>query len=244
MFGVDSPQGPQGRPTLRFVRRRPTCLALAATVVGIAALGAIPPVAERTAKLRILDAPPASAAALVGKPGAPPERAFDLATSRAVPTPDGPGYVVTSRDRRQLCLVLPDVGAPGTFGSSCHSVATVERRGTLGLMVRARTRGQAGRSLVAFVLPAGADTRVTIESAGQQLPVSVTHGVAVATLEVEGTLRFWVGGRRFERAIPAPFFDSGRGELHCRNGKVVPVQLPVRPANGGAPAIDTARLCR
>lgn len=238
---VAAPPGNHRRPPRRL-RGAPRPLFALAGVVGItAALGSTSELAERTEDLRVLSAPEASAASLAGRPGAPSPAAYDYGRSRQFSTPDGRGYVLTSRGDRTLCLVLPDGAAPGTFGSSCARISTVARSGALGQMVLPERGTTPGRVLTAFILPSGASPDVRVTTDAGDVPVSVSAGVAVAVTSTSATLHYDVRGHARTRALGAPFKETGAAIIACRGGRRVEVTLP--PV-GKSTRLNTARYCR
>ncbi len=211
-------------------------------VVAAGTLAAVALWAGSSAVLPVLGARPADARALAGKPGVPPADRFDLGASRAFPTPDGPGHIIPSHDGRRLCVVLPDRSAPGTYGSSCATLARIDARGLAGEMVAAGRPLQPGRSLVAFVLPSGTGASVELVGPdGEALAVSVHSGVAVATLQTEALLRFDVDGAARVHRFEAPFVDDDV-VLRCAD-RVVARPAP-SPANTPARLGDRSRWCR
>lgn len=237
-------------PRARWGARWARPVAALIAIVGVTtALGSSSGLETPVERLQVFAAPEASAAAVAGKPGAPPSARFDYRASRQFSTPDGIGYVLLSRNRRSLCVVLPDGALPGTFGSGCASVRDAQAQGLFGQMIRPTRDEQTGRTLAAFVLPVGATPDVQIiDPSGQARPATVHHGVAVATTDTGATLQYRVGSRTHRREIAAPFEESRDVMIACGT-RMVRVTLPPPPKRppppGSAPRrIDTARYCR
>lgn len=197
------PSTVQGPAATRRRTRAPTRLAILATATGAAA--AIALAASAPDRLPVFNAPTADASPLAGQPGTPPARRFAWRDGRAFATPDGTGYVVRSSDGQQLCLVLPDAAIAGSFGSSCSELPLVERSGLAGELLTQPTKRQAGRSLVAFVLPVGTARHVRLTGPDGVIPVTVSAGVAAARLRSAATLHFEVRGRSRRHHFEAPF---------------------------------------
>jgi hypothetical protein len=144
-------------------------------------------------------------------------------------TPDGAGWVLTSRDGRTVCVTLPNRSAPESYGVACGPRADVERRGLAIELVGDRSIDPEAMNRVAFVLPAGASS-VMLNSNRRTVPLQTKSGVAVAWLTSASTLTFRQAGRLERRAFQGAF----EGTWYLCNGR----KIALKPKPGPNPTIQ------
>jgi hypothetical protein len=112
----------------------------------------------------------------------------DLKEARAIPTPNGSGYVFPAQDGTGLCLTLP-LPAVGGHGESCASNGDIEQRGLALLTSQAD-----GRSVFVAVLPAGA-TATLRGTDGTATPLQVNTGVVSVSLGKNESVTLRIQGK-------------------------------------------------
>ncbi|MDO9353278.1 MAG: hypothetical protein Q7T55_06265 [Solirubrobacteraceae bacterium] len=198
-------------PTLRrpmFTGSMAAAVCAAATAIVLTGSGA--------SALPILETESSDASALKSNPTL---AAVDANFREGFPfsTPDGSGWVLTSRDERTVCVSVPNRADPGSSGAACAPRATVERRGLTLELVSDREYDPRAKNRVAFVLPAGASA-VTLTTGGRTIALQTQTGVAVAWLSGPGSIAFRLDGRVEQRSFEGPF--DGASYL-CRGRPLV-----------------------
>lgn len=147
--------------------------------------------------------------------------AMDLRHAYAFPFGEHTAYVLSSRDRQNVCLVLPD--PPAGFGSTCATLASVKRRGLVGMLIA--PSGTSARSRIAVVLPDDVPAPEIRYRDGDTVRLSVTDGVATAAIRGEGTLIVTAqdGSRRVAVQRQEP---EGEQWVDCGDGHGVKVTDP------------------
>lgn len=147
--------------------------------------------------------------------------AMDLRHAYAFAFGEHTAYVLSSRDRQNVCLVLPD--PPAGFGSTCATLAVVKQRGLVAMLVA--PSGTSARSRIAIVLPDNVPAPEIQYRDGRTVRLSVTNGVATAAIRGEGTLIITAqdGSRRVPVQRREP---EGEQWVDCGDGHVVKVTDP------------------
>jgi hypothetical protein len=149
------------------------------------------------------------------------QRGMDLREAHPFRSPKGTGYVLTSRDGKEICLALPD--PPAGYGEECATTSDVQRRGLVGQLISPDR--EAGYSQVAVVLPADAQAPVVRYRDGREEVLGLERGVAAAQISGTGTLTFTVAGQA--RSIHVePFEQEGKFYRDCGDGRIV--EVPTR----------------
>jgi FtsP/CotA-like multicopper oxidase with cupredoxin domain len=86
--------------------------------------------------------------------------------------------VLTSRDRQDVCLALPD--PPAGFGSTCATLDTVTRHGLVAMLTAPAPSTTPSR--IAVVIPDGVPAPEIQYRDGRRVRLPVVNGVATASI--------------------------------------------------------------
>lgn len=153
-----------------------------------------------------------------------PRSSTDFRHAHAFDTPYGPGYVLTSRDGRQLCITAPDDATPGRYGSACSPLAQAEQRGVALEMVGDLAADPKATNFVTFILPEHAEN-ARLKQDGRGAPAEGQDGVIVAVLVRSAVLSYRLRNRTVRVAFRGPFKSLG---VTCPGG-VRPYPKPPEP---------------
>jgi FtsP/CotA-like multicopper oxidase with cupredoxin domain len=104
--------------------------------------------------------------------------------------------VLTSRDRQDVCLALPD--PPAGFGSTCATLDTVTRHGLVAMLTAPAPSTTPSR--IAVVIPDGVPAPEIQYRDGRRVRLPVVNGVATASISGDGTLT--VTAQEGSRQVP------------------------------------------
>ncbi len=207
---------PEQRPVRRR-RRRPALLG-GLTAVIAACAAAFTMTGTSLAELPILSTETQDASQLEARAGEAAKAGVDFKAAHVFQTPGGPGYVVVNAKTQTLCVIVPDVNAPGDYGVSCDQpISKIERRGLKTEMVGDRGQNPDATALVVYLLPEGADDiRLTAQPPGTTFDVE--SGIAVIETVEETALRWTVDGVTTTKTIEGPFAAAGSVSVICPDG--------------------------
>ncbi len=225
----------------RHRRRRPVALG-GLTALIAAAAATFTMTGTSVADLAILSTPTTDATAIKDRAGAAADAGVDFSKAHVFDTPGGPGYALLNAKTDTLCLVVPDVAAPGDYGSTCKQpVSRVEREGMLLQSAGDTQLNPDATALSVLLLPDDADdVRLTV--GGRPAKLQVESGVAVANLRDEGVLR-WTDERGAQNVVlPGPFKTTGI-TFTCPGGRTVNGP-PIDPKLRGPAVNDAIKAAR
>jgi hypothetical protein len=218
-----SPRPPAVRRRASRPRSRVLAVAAVALIIAAAVLQVLPDGASHDAQAAPLPVLARADREVSGVPRLPQAAGddMDLHHGYAFAFGTNTAYVLTSRDRRTICLVLPD--PPAGFGSTCETVATVKRHGLVATLVA--PSGTTAPSRIAVVIPDGVPAPEIQYRDGRRVRLPVTDGVATASILGDGTLTVTAqdGSRRVAVHRQEP---EGEQWVDCGDGHVVKVTDP------------------
>lgn len=211
---------PSPAPTkqpIRRGRRRPALLG-GLTAVIAACAAAFTMTGTSLAELPILSTETQDASGLESRAGAAAKADVDFKQAHVFQTPGGPGYVVVNDTTQTLCVIVPDVNAPGDYGVTCDQpISKIERRGLKTELVGDRGQDPDATALVVYLLPEGAeDVRLTARPPGTTFKLE--SGIAVIETVDETALRWTVDGVTTTKPIEGPFAATSSVSVICPDG--------------------------
>lgn len=238
------PQPARASPATAPRRRRRPALVAGIGALCAAVASALVLSAPSSAELPILRAPASDASAVRAAVPAAVQAGVDFTKAHGFDTPGGRGYALVTPTRDTLCIVIPDPGAPGSYGTSCGSLRTARARGTTTQLIGDTADDPKAVNTVAFVLPEHA-TDVRLRVGSREVTPRIESGIVVAELRGTAVLRWTVDGTPGQRAFRGPWTAPGGVQLDCGAGRVVSISAAeLGRISGGPGAIRELRRQR